>query len=146
LRYSIVSMHTFDDIINFLKKKLGRKVISTDSDVYKDLGCVGDDFHELMEVYAKTFHVDLTDYLWYFHTNEEGWSLGALFFKPPYSRVKRIPVTARMLLNFANSGKWAVKYPNHRLPKKRYDILINQIFAAFTLLLAAFFVYFKYSK
>jgi hypothetical protein len=39
-----------------------------------------------------------------------------------------------MLLDFANKGKWDITYPDHRLPKKRYDILINQMFAGGLLL------------
>jgi len=90
---------------------------------------VGDDFHEMIEKYAKKYSVEMKGYLWYFHADEEsGWNnIGGWFFKPPYSRVARIPITPLMLTDFANRGKWDLQYPEHKLPKKRSDILINQI-------------------
>jgi hypothetical protein len=56
-----------------------------------------------------------------------GTSIGGAFFRPPYERVTRIPVTPAMLLLFANSGVWEIGYPAHTLPKKRWDIIINWI-------------------
>ena len=69
----------------------------------------------------------MNSYLWYFHTDEEGNSFGSGFFKPPNERVKHIPVTAEVLLKSANEGKWTIEYPEHKIPKRRYDIIINQI-------------------
>ena len=62
-----------------------------------DKGIHGDDFHELIDEYAKVFKVDMTGYLWYFHADEEGNSFGGSIIKPPYDRVKRIPVTPALL-------------------------------------------------
>ena len=62
----------------------------------------------------------MTDYLWYFHADEEGHSgIGQLFFKPPYEKVERIPVTPQMLADFIETKKWKVKYPEHDRPKSR---------------------------
>ncbi|QHJ06953.1 DUF1493 family protein [Hymenobacter busanensis] len=99
------------------------------SDILADVGVAGDDFHELMEKYAEAFSVDMSGYLWYFHTDEEGGGLdiGGSILQPPYERVKRIPVTPAMLADFANKGAWDLDYPPHRVPKWRYDILINNI-------------------
>ena len=98
-------------------------------DICKDLGCGGDDFQELIEEYARKFKVDRSAYLWYLHAGEEGrWnSIGSLFFKPPYKKVEHIPVTPQLLLEFANAGKWGMNYPEHRLSKRRYDMLMNQL-------------------
>lgn len=117
------------DIIDLVKEKSGADDVNELTDIFEDLGCVGDDFHELIEEYAKKYNVDMTSYLWYFHADEEGgWnSIGNIFFKPPYQRVKRIPVTPLMLLKFAMQKKWEVSYPEHHLPKRRYDIIINRI-------------------
>jgi hypothetical protein len=116
-----------DDIIEFVKEQSGLKDVNEDSDIFKDLGCTGDDFHELIGLYAKQFNVDMSSYLWYFHADEEGNNIGGVFFLPPYKRVIRIPVTPFMLFNFAQSGRWGVVYPVHEIPKRRYDLLINGI-------------------
>ena len=71
----------------------------------------------------------MSGYLWYFHAAEEiGFGIGAIFFDPPNYRVKRMPVTPAMLTEFANKGKWDIVYPDHTLPKYRYDLLINTVF------------------
>jgi hypothetical protein len=69
--------------------------------------------------------VDLSTYLWYFHTGEEGIGIGALFSRPPNARVQEIPITLAMLLEFANRGRWEVSYPEHELPARRVDLLVN---------------------
>ena len=114
------------EIVDFLKDISGNNSLNPESDIY-DLGVVGDDFHEMIEKYAETFEVDMTEYLWYFHTVEEGLNFGALFFKPPYSRLDRIPVTPKLLSEFAETRKWSIDYPKHELPNKRMDLKINQI-------------------
>lgn len=30
----------------------------------------------------------------------------------------------------ARSGKWDIQYPDHKLPKRRYDIIVNQLLVA----------------
>lgn len=121
-------MPTLTEMMDFVKEYTGSTDIYSDTDIFED-GTVGDDFHELMEKYAQTFSVDMTDYLWYFHADEEGGlSVGGLFFAPPYKMVERIPVTPAMLTEFAEKGRWNIKYPQHKFPKRRGDILVNQLF------------------
>jgi hypothetical protein len=121
-------MKSITEILEFVKDEVGTGKVAEDSDIENDLGCYGDDFDEFIEKYSKRFNVDMTTYLWYFHTGEEGFgSIGGLFFKPPNSRVQRIGITPKMLLEFAEKGKWNIKYPEHKIPQKRYDLLINQI-------------------
>jgi len=119
-------MNIEKQILDFVKDISGIDEINPDSDIFK-LGVVGDDFHELIDKYSETYKVDMTEYLWYFHTDEEGQNIGALFAKPPYSRVDRIPVTPKLLSEFAKTNKWQMKYPEHKLPNKRVDTIINQI-------------------
>ena len=104
-------MHNLNDILNFAAEKTTCADVIATSDIQNDLGCYGDDFHELIDEYSKKFKVDLTFYLWYFHTREEGNNLGGTFFRAPNERVKRIPVTPTLLLEFANKGKWDLQYP-----------------------------------
>ena len=116
-----------DNIIGFLKELSGLQDIKSESDIFADLGMTGDDLHEMIDKYSKRYSVNMEKYLWYFHTNEEGFNTGALFFKPPYKRVKRISMTPQLLTAFANKGIWDMPYPDHNLPKRRYDLIINQI-------------------
>ena len=122
-------MQDINSILKFVSYKTGCDNVALDSDIEEDLGCSADDFHELIADYAKIFKVDMSSYLWYFHTVEEGGisSIGGSFFKPPYNKVSRIPITPAMLLDFAQKGKWNLIYPPHEIPKKRYDLLINLI-------------------
>jgi hypothetical protein len=122
-------MYQIDEIIAFVEKHTGASEVLENSDIVEDLGCDGDDFADLMDRFSKDFHVDISSYYWYFHHAEEGsWnSVGGSFFRPPDQRVKRIPVTPKMLLGFAKSGKWEIQYPDHKVPGRRYDIVINQV-------------------
>jgi len=138
-------MVTTEIIIDFLKKEIGSDVINADSDLLSDLGVYGDDFHEVIEAFAKKFDVEMDNYLWYFHTPEEGNSgFGGWFFTPPNERVKRIPVTPAILTEFANKGKWDIKYPEHKIPKRRWDLLINTILFVILLLWIVIVLIIKY--
>ena len=129
-------MYEFKDIQPFAEKHACEKV-EPGSDLF-ELGINGDDFHNMIDEFDVSFHVNMDGYLWYFHTSEEGQNIGALFFPPPNERVKRIPVTPLMLLEAANKGKWSCKYPTHLIPSKRWDIVTNKIimFVVFVLMLA----------
>lgn len=118
-----------EEIFRLIINKTGcsEEEVMLQSDIMHDLGYSGDDFHELIDEYSKQFNVDIKSYLWYFHTDEEGNNIGGVFFRPPYGRVKHIPVTPEVLLKSANEGKWIIDYPEHKLPKRRYDIIYNQV-------------------
>jgi len=117
------------DIYEFITKSEGIPIekMQVNSDLNDELGIDGDDFSELMELFKKEFGVNMENYRWYFHHGEEGWSIGTLFVKPPYARVQRIAVTPRLLLQAATAREWPITYPEHHLPSRRYDILIDQI-------------------
>ena len=122
------------EIIDFVKNFSGIDETYEESDIF-NLGIVGDDFHEMIEKYAEAYEVDMSEYLWYFHADEEGQNFGALFFKSPYSRVERIPVTPKLLFDFAKTKRWGIKYTEHSLPKKRIDITINKILVVIIILI-----------
>lgn len=122
--------YSSEEIKNFFVEKTGckEKEVVDDVDIDYGIGCTGDDFHELINDYSVKFNVDMNGYLWYFHTVEEGqFNIGGCFFKTPAERVKHIAVTPKLLLDSANAGKWLLTYPEHTLPKRRYDILVNQV-------------------
>jgi hypothetical protein len=114
-------------IIEFIKDFSGLVSIHGDTDLFGEAKITGDDFHDLMEKYSKEFHVDMSTYLWYFHTDEEGQNVGAIVFESPNQLVGRIPITPKLLSEIANSGQWNISYPDHIVPKRRYDLLLNLI-------------------
>jgi len=119
-----------EEIIDFIEKEFWKSNLNSDSDVFKEVRIDGDDCDEFLLKYSEKYSVDMNDFLWYFHYQEEGslsFSIGNLFFKNPRQRVKEIPITPKMLTEFANSKKWTIDYPEHKLPKYRYDILINWV-------------------
>lgn len=111
------------------------------TELQKDLGVYGLDMDELLEEYTQRFGVDMSSYLWYFHTGEEGsgLGLGQLVFPAPNQRVEEIPITVALLVDCANAGVWLVDYPEHSLPSRRYDVMVNN---ALVLLLVILVVYF----
>jgi hypothetical protein len=116
------------EINDFIKNFTGENLESFDVDIFKDLRISGDDFHEMIFEFSKKYKVNMEDYLWYFHADEEGiMNLGAFFFKSPYLRVDRIPITPNMLLQFARSKKWLINYPIRKIPETRYDLIFNQV-------------------
>ena len=133
-------MAEVSEIIEFLKDRTGTDVVTENSDIANDLGVDGDDYDELLSEFSKKYSVDISSCLWYFHWSEEGsWnSIGGSFFKSPDKGVKHIPVTPIMLAEFTKLGKWNLQYPEHNLPKRRYDIVINQF------LILAFIVFILY--
>lgn len=129
-------MVTIEEMIVFVQEQTSAEEVKPESEIGNDLGVDGDDFDDLMIAYQKKYGVNLDEFRWYFHYAEEGsWnSIGASFFKAPHQRVTHIPVTPQLLLEMANKGKWDFPYPQHKLPKRRYDILLNQIlFFLFTI-------------
>lgn len=131
-------MYSVEEVIIFLKEETRAKKIETDSDIFYDIGVVGDDFDKMMHKFSEKFSVNMDEYLWYFHGDEEGsfWSIGSFFFAPPNKRVNRIPVTPALLAEAANKGKWNIQYPDHKLPKWRVDMYIDQAIGVLVLVLA----------
>lgn len=114
-----------NEVYNFLEDYIGVYEYADDVDICDDLGIDGDDFDELIYNFSKDYKIDVSEYLWYFHCSEEGFSIGSLFYKSPDRRVKRIPITPLLLAECLSRKEWIVKYPQHDLPKYRYDIWIG---------------------
>ncbi len=116
-----------------------------DADLFDGLGIDGDDAFEFMEAFSKSFSVDLTGYRWYFHHAEEGWNYGGLIFAPPNRRVKAIPITKAILLEAIRTKAWPLRYPEHRLPSRRWDIFLNQLLAVPPVVLAGLWLWRRFS-
>ena len=139
-------MITIEEIVDFTKKELKEKDIFSDTDIFS-LGIYGDDMDEFLGSYHKKYNVNFDNYLWYFHNEEEisnNFSIGKIFFKPPYHSVERIPITPEILTKFANTKVWEIDYPEHQIPKFRYDVLIDQIIFGGLALIILYFSLKKY--
>lgn len=108
--------------------------VSDDDDLFAVQDIEGDDAGDFMEAFFARFGVDATNYLWYFHHGEEGQNFGAIFHKPIHQRFGRIPITVAVLTEAARTRRWPISYPVHRVPRHRWDILVNQIFVGVILI------------
>ena len=140
-------MPSLIEIYAFVRRTSGtcEQDLEQTHDLERDLGITGDDFFELAEAFSKEFNANMASYRWYFHHAEEvTFNPGALVFKPPYRLVSHIPITPALLLQAANLGSWPVKYPQHKLPERRYDLLFNYgLIAAIGVILGLFSWYGK---
>lgn len=129
------------EIIDFIEKEFWKSNLDSNSDVFSEVGIDGDDCDEFLLKYAEKYAVDMSNFLWYFHYQDEASvnGFGKLFFKNPHQRVKTVPITPKMLTDFANNKKWEIDYPQHKLPKYRYDLYINWIFILILIILIIFF-------
>lgn len=129
-KFKINFMITEQEIIDFIKNEFWETKLTSDSDVFSEVGIDGDDCDEFLLKYAEKYNVDMSNFLWYFHYQEEGslsFNIGSLLSKNPHQRVKEIPITPKMLAEFANNKKWEIDYPEHKLPSYRYDMIINSV-------------------
>ena len=139
-------MITIEEIVDFTKKELKEKDIFPDTDIFS-LGIYGDDMDEFLGSYHKKYNVNFDNYLWYFHNEEEinnNFSIGKIFFKPPYDSVERIPITPEILTKFANTKVWEIDYPEHQLPKYRYEMILDFIIFGGIALIILYFSLKKY--
>ena len=139
-------MITIEEIVDFTKDCLKEDNIFPDTDIFS-LGVCGDDMDEFLESYHKKYNVNFDNYLWYFHNEEEinnNFSIGKIFFKPPYDSVERIPITPEILTKFANTKVWEIDYPEHQLPKYRYEMILDFIIFGGIALIILYFSLKKY--
>jgi len=117
-------------VSGFLKEFWGEiKPLCDDADIFHNLGIDGDDAFEFIERFAAKFEIEITSYHWYFHHGEEpSLNIGALFFRPPYRRVGRIPITPKVLAEAIRTKRWPLEYPTHRLPSVLWDIRLTYVF------------------
>ena len=117
-------------VSGFLKEFWGEiEALSDDADIFHNLGIDGEDAFEFIERFAAKFEIEITNYHWYFHHGEEpSLNIGGLFFRPPYRRVGRIPITPKVLAEAIRAKRWPLEYPTHRLPSVRWDVRFSQIF------------------
>ena len=108
--------------------------LADDEDLFATLGIEGDDASGFMDAFVARFEIDAAAYRWYFHHADEGWNFGGLFYKPIHARFGRIPITVATLTEAVRAGCWPIAYPDHVVPKRRWDIVINQLFGVAVLI------------
>lgn len=111
-------------------------LLSLSDDILREIRMTGDDAADFMLEFGQRFDVDLSSYRWYFHTEEEGYSIGSLLFKSPNQRVTRIPITLETLANSIETKRWSVEYPDHTLPRFRRDLAIDRALVITALIFA----------
>ncbi|AFY36811.1 hypothetical protein Lepto7376_0373 [[Leptolyngbya] sp. PCC 7376] len=130
------------EIYRFIEAELEvpEALLNTDIDLFQTFDIQADACEDFIENFAAKFKVDLDDYLWYFHHGEAGLNIGGFIIAPPYKRVERLAITPDILRQAATKRRWKVKYPEHQLPKKRWDMVINKaiLFLVFFYLLNRF--------
>lgn len=130
-------MATYEETVAFVVDYLGlnRELVTAGTSIQDDVGIYGDEIDAFMIAFSKRFNVNIDDYFkhWYFHTCEDGFNIGGLFFRSPDAKVDRIPITVGMLAEFAHTGCWKINYPPHKPPGFRADILINGLIAIGTI-------------
>lgn len=105
-----------------------RRPLADDADLFDVLGIEGDDAGGFMDAFVARFDVDAENFRWYFHHADEGWNIGGLFYKPIHRRFGRIPITLATLTEAVRTRRWPIEYPDHVVPARRWDIVINQVF------------------
>jgi hypothetical protein len=103
--------------------------VTLQTSLQDDLGIWGDDLDEFLTLFASRYQVDMSKYLWYFHTQEEGVNFGASIHKSPDQLAPYIPITVQVLHDSANCGEWSVVYPKHTVPK-RMDLAVSRAIVA----------------
>lgn len=116
------------DIYTFINQELGvsENLLNEDTDIFEAFDLKADACADFIENFATKFKVNLDGYLWYFHHGEAGLNIGGFFIKPPYERVERIAITPAILSKAATKKRWKLQYPDHTIPKKRWDMVINK--------------------
>lgn len=104
-------MYTTEQVIKFIEQQTGCDNIQPDDDLYRKHGIYGDDWFEILDKYAATFQVDMHDHIWHYHNRPEGGLPILNRIWPEPSKEKYIPITAAMLTQYANKGKWNAIYP-----------------------------------
>ena len=130
------------EIYRFIQEELEvpEALLNTNVDLFETFDIQADACADFMEKFAEKFKVDLSDYLWYFHHGEAGLNIGGIIVAPPYKRVERLAITPDILRQAANKRRWKLQYPEHKIPKKRWDMVINKaiLFFVFFYLLNRF--------
>ena len=122
--------YSITDIQQFIATQLGcdLALVTADADIVYDLDCVDSALDEFIAAFRTKFGVNMEEYRWYFHTNVvsgDTSALGKMVFKPKPNAVKHIHITAKILWESASVGKWVIWYPEHTVPKRRFDAYIQ---------------------
>ncbi|OKH18113.1 DUF1493 family protein [[Limnothrix rosea] IAM M-220] len=116
------------EVYRFIQTELevSETLLNPDTDLFQTFDLQADACNDFMKSFGEEFKVDLDNYLWYFHHGEAGLNIGGFIFAPPYRRVERLAITPEILQKAATKKRWKLQYPDHDIPKKRWDMVINK--------------------
>jgi Protein of unknown function (DUF1493) len=105
----------FDEIAELVREHTGHTgPLTPATSLQGDTAICGDDVEDLLFAYAEQFKVDMTGYRWYFHTCEEGFSIGGLFVPSPDRRVQEIPSPSACFTNLRHPASGQLTTPHMR--------------------------------
>ena len=78
----------------------------------EDLGLFGGEVDDLVRDLAKVFRIDIREYRWHYHADEEQRTPLSWILAPRQRRVPRIPLRTRDLVESARRGSWSIAYPD----------------------------------
>ena len=85
--------------------------VSLQSSLFHDLGTDGYDGVELLQAYAREFHVDLDSIRWGQHFGPEAAFNPFCLLFPSWWRRRFLPVTVADLVQYAHTHRWSYHYP-----------------------------------
>ena len=137
-------MVTENEIIDLVEDASGTR-LKDYQDIWSASRMSGDDWHDFILRFARTYKVDMNGYLWYYHGDEEGLlNPGGWVYPPPQNQVKRIPLSVADLARIATKAKWDVEYPSEAVDLRRRDVIINRAIFYFVLAVAILILISKY--
>jgi hypothetical protein len=97
----------FDRIAERLRFQMGSRnqAVTPNTDMRVDFGMYGEDALDFLEWYNQEFHVDMNNFVFAKHFENEGWLsllLKQLLLRPRYY----IPITVSFLVDVAKTKKW----------------------------------------
>ncbi len=85
--------------------------VSLESSLFHDLGTDGDDGVELLQAFAREFHVDLGSIRWDQHFGPEAAFNPFCLLSHSWWRRRFLPVTVADLVQCARAHRWSYHYP-----------------------------------
>ncbi|MEM6423445.1 MAG: DUF1493 family protein [Pseudomonadota bacterium] len=125
--YSFRSGTTREDVLVFVEAETGL-TLDRDKlgDLFADYGIDGAEAFAFIEAFGDRFNVDVTGYCYYFHHSDEAGRHSLLPWGRPDRHVRRIPVSADMLLDSVHRGTWDLDYPRAVMARAERRALVER--------------------
>ncbi|MDJ0614076.1 MAG: DUF1493 family protein [Rhizobiaceae bacterium] len=92
--------------------------IKPGEDVFEQMSAAGEDCDDVLFKFTDEFEIDMSDFLFYFHYENEFATLLS------NRSLGYIPITIELLVKAAQEKKWPVEYPDHKPPDWRRNPML----------------------